>query len=99
MDDDERTEEEKEDDRTPGLVLMGFGKYKLKEMLEWIDTDREEDLLLAFKKWPGVYREERIADEEDIAYACKYLAYIQDVILEYDLQHPEGDKENKDGNC
>jgi hypothetical protein len=92
-------EDEVEEERTPGLVLTGFGKHKLKDMLKWIGTDKEEDLLKAFRKWPPVWREERIADEEDIEYACRFLAFLQDAILEYELQNPpEGDEENKDGN-
>ena len=92
MNDDEEVEE-----KVPGLVLTGFGKHKLKDMLGWIGTEKEEDLLQAFKKWPPVYREERIADEEDIEYACRFLAFLQDAILEYELNTPEGDEENKDG--
>ena len=77
-----------------GLVLVGFGKYNLTDMLEWIDTDKEEDLAIAFKKWPPVYRREEICTEEDIKSACRYLAYLQDLILEYELNTPEGKKEN-----
>jgi hypothetical protein len=89
-------EDEVKEERTPGLVLTGFGKHKLKDMLTWIGTDKEEDLLKAFKKWPPVWREERIADEEDIEYACRFLAFLQDAILEYELElqnPPEGDEE------
>ncbi len=100
MDDDERTVEEKEAERTkaPGLVLVGFGSNRLKDMLGWIGTDMEDDLLSAFTKWPPVYREERICDAKDLAYACRFLAFIQDSILEYELNTPEGDEENTDGN-
>jgi hypothetical protein len=94
MNEDEVVEEE----RTPGLVLTGFGSYRLQDMLEWIGTDKEDDLLSAFTKWPPVYREERICDEQDLEYACQYLAFIQDSILEYELNTPEGDEENTDGN-
>ena len=88
-------EDEKVEERTPGLVLTGFGKHKLKDMLGWIGTEKEEDLLTAFRKWPAVYREERIADEEDLEYACRFLAFLQDTILEYELQNPpKEDKEN-----
>jgi hypothetical protein len=82
-----------EEERTPGLVLVGFGKHRLKDMLEWIGTDKEEDLLRAFKLWPPVWREERIVDEEEMEYACRFLAFLQDKILEYELNPPEGDKE------
>ncbi len=87
------------EERTPGLVLMGFGKHRLKDMMEWIGTDKEEDLLRAFTKWPPVYREERIVDEEDLHYACRYMAFLQDSVLEYELENPsKEDKENTDGN-
>ncbi len=86
------TKEKKE--RTPGLVLVGFGKHRLKDMLGWIGTDKEEDLLRAFTKWPPVWREERIIDEEDMEYACRYLAFIQDSIRDYEIANPpKGDKE------
>jgi hypothetical protein len=89
MNDDDVIEEQ-----APGLVLTGFGSHKLKDMLGWIGTEKEEDLLQAFTKWPPVYREERIADAEDIEYACRFLAFLQDAILEYELQNPpEGDEE------
>ncbi len=84
-----------EEERTPGLVLVGFGGHKLKDMLGWIGTEQEEDLLRAFTKWPPVWREERITDADDLKNACAYMAFIQDAILEYDLQNPpKEDKEN-----
>ncbi len=67
-----------------GLVLVGFGSHQLKDMLEWIDTPQEMDLLMAFKKWPPVYREQRACEPEDVQIACKFLAYLGDVIKEYE---------------
>ena len=84
----------------PGLVLVGFGAQSLRDMLEWIDTDKEEDLLSAFIKWPPVYRPEEACSNEDIQNACRFLAFVQDSILEYELKMnpPEKeDKENTDG--
>ena len=74
------------------LVLVGFGSHQLKDMLEWIDTPQEIDLLTAFKKWPPVYREQAACELEDVQTACDFLKYLQDVILEYE------NKENTDGN-
>ena len=85
---------------TPGLVLVGFGDQSLRDMLEWIDTDKEDDLLSAFIKWPPVYRPEEACSNEDIQNACRFLAFVQDSILEYELQmNPpeEEDEENTDG--
>jgi hypothetical protein len=90
-------EDEPVEEKEPGLVLVGFGSNKLGDMLEWIGTSKEEDLLKAFKKWPPVYRREEICDSEEIQQACDYLAFLQDAILEYELQNPPGDEENNNG--
>lgn len=74
------------------LVLVGFGSHRLSDMLEWVGTKREMELLLAFKRWPPVYREEKACEPEDIQTACDFLSYLGEVIKEY-----ETDKENKDG--
>jgi hypothetical protein len=88
MNDDDPVEE-----KEPGLVLVGFGSNRLSDMLEWIDTPKENDLLSAFTKWPPVYRREEICEPEEIQDACRFLAFIQDAILEYELNTPEGDEE------
>ena len=72
-----------------GMVLVAFGKHKLKDMMAWIDTPQEEDLLTAFKRWPPVYRELRACEAEDVQTACDYLAYLNDVIEEYDKHEKE----------
>ena len=84
----------------PGLVLVGFAEQSLRDMLEWIDTDKEEDLFSAFIKWPPVYRAEAACTNEEIQNACRYLAFIHDSIREYEQMNPpeEEDKENTDGN-
>ncbi len=86
-----------EKDTTPGLVLTGFGKHKLGDMLEWIGTEKEDDLLSAFTKWPPVYRDEASCDRQDIENACQFLAFVNDCILEYELKYnpPKDDKENE----
>ena len=75
-----------------GLVLVGFGSHQLRDMLEWIGSEKEMDLATAFRKWPPIYREERACEPEDIQAACDFLKYLQDLILHY-----ENDKENTDG--
>ena len=81
----------------PGLVLVGFGEQSLRDMLEWIDTDKEDDLLSAFIKWPPVYRSEAACSNEDIQNACRFLAFIQDSILEYELKmNPPEVEEDED---
>ena len=34
------------------LVLVGFGKHDLSEVLAWRGTQKEEDAILAPTKWP-----------------------------------------------
>ncbi len=75
---------ESEEDKE-SLVLVGFGDNNLKDMLEWAGTSKEMDLLTAFKRWPPVYRVEAACEPEDIQTACDYLAYLQDAVLEYEL--------------
>ena len=88
-----------EDDVKPrdkeGLVLVGFGKHKLPDMLKWMGTDKEEDLARAFIKWPPVYRREEICSTEDMKAALQYLAYLQDFIMEWEQLGSE-EKENGD---
>ena len=79
-----------QEDTKEGLVLVGFGSHNLKDMLEWIDTDKEMDLLIAFKRWPPVYREEKACEPEDIETAFTFLAYLQDVITEYEKENIDG---------
>ena len=88
---------EQEEERKQGMVLVGFGKYKLSDMMKWVDTEQEEDLAKAFVKWPPVYRREGICTQSEIQASLQYLAFIQDVILEWDLNaSPEGGKEKND---
>jgi hypothetical protein len=70
-----------------GLVLVGFGKHKLADMMKWIDTDREMELLLAFKRWPPVYREQRACEAGDVETAVAFLTYLGDVIGEYEKEN------------
>ena len=72
-----------------GLVLVGFGSHKLADMLEWIDTPREMDLAMAFRKWPPVYREQASCEPEDVQTAIQFLTYLKDVILEYEKENTE----------
>ena len=79
------------EEQTEGLVLVGFGSHKLADMMEWIDTPQEIDLLTAFKKWPPVYRPQSACEMEDVQVAVDFMAYLTSVITEYE-------KENTDGN-
>ena len=79
----------------PGLVLVGFGEQSLRDMLEWIDTDKEDDLLSAFIKWPPVYRPETSCTNEEIQNACRFLAFIHDSIREYEMNDLQKEERKK----
>ena len=69
-----------------GLVLVGFGKHKLQDMLDWIGTDKEEDLAKSFTKWPAVYRREEICSQDEIKACLQFLAFVQDLLMECDKE-------------
>ncbi len=81
--------EDEVEERTEGLILVGFGKHELKDMLEWVDTDKEEDLISAFKKWPPVWRREGICSLAEIQVSLQYMTFLQDAVLEYELAQDE----------
>jgi len=80
-----------------GLVLVGFGSHRLIDMLEWIGSSKEEELLTAFKRWPPVYRELRICSPEETKAAWDFLAFIKKAIDEYE-GYKSKNKEKTDGN-
>jgi hypothetical protein len=59
------------------LILVGFGKHDLKEVLSWRGTPREEDAILAPTKWPPRYRRESICDPEDVERFMEYVGWVQ----------------------
>ena len=61
------------------LVLVGFGKYPLEEVMGWIGTEREIDAIQASVKWPPVYRELRICDQKEVQRFIKYTEWISTV--------------------
>jgi hypothetical protein len=58
------------------LILVGFGKHSLEDVMGWIGTEREIDALEASIKWPPRYRELRICDKEDVERFMKYTEYV-----------------------
>ena len=77
----ELTEEELADRererKETSLVLVGFGKYDLSEVLTWRGTPREEDAILAATKWPPRYRREAICESEDVQNYMEYVGWLQ----------------------
>lgn len=66
------------------LVLVGFGKNDLTEMLTWIGTDKEENLIKAWVKWPARYRPARICSQEEVKSCLEYLKYAINLVDEWE---------------
>lgn len=58
------------------LILIGFGKNSLEEVLSWRGSIREEDAIMAAKKWPPVYRRESICEPGDVERYKEYVEWI-----------------------
>ena len=58
------------------LVLVGFGPHSLEEVMGWRGTEREIDALQASIKWPPVYRELRICNQEEVQLFIKYTEFV-----------------------
>jgi hypothetical protein len=61
------------------LILVGFGKHNLKEILSWRGTSKEEDAILATVKQPPVYRRKSICDNEEIDCYTVYVDWISGI--------------------
>lgn len=61
------------------LILVGFGKYDLSEVLSWRDSVKELDALNASTKWPPRYRPYRLCSEEDISLFLEYGQWISSI--------------------
>jgi len=59
------------------LVLVGFGKHDLSEVLTWRGTQKEEDAIMAATKWPARYRRESICEPEDVQRYVEYVGWLQ----------------------
>ncbi len=60
------------------MVLVGFGKHDLLDMIEWIGTEEEERLLYAPTKysWPPRYRRLEICSEREINAFVTYTNWV-----------------------
>jgi hypothetical protein len=58
------------------LILVGFGKYSLEEVMSWVGTEKEDDVLFAPKKWPPRYRRPEICENKDLDLFQKYTLYV-----------------------
>lgn len=61
------------------LVLVGFGKHDLKEVLSWFGTSKELEAYKAPTLWPPRWRPERLCTGEDINLFIQYVQKVKDV--------------------
>ena len=66
------------------MVLVGFGKHDLADMIEYLDTDNEDRLITEpFEKgWPPRYRKASACTEQEIANFKKFTNFMTNVIAE-----------------
>ncbi len=66
------------------MVLVGFGKHDLLDMIEWIGTEEEERLLYAPTKysWPPRYRRLEICSEREINAFVTYMNWVTEKLRE-----------------
>jgi hypothetical protein len=72
------------------LVLVGFGKTHLIDMIEWIgDKEKEKILLEAPSKLPPIYRRQEICSQEEILAFLEYVGWLNNLIKQYNSQETE----------
>lgn len=64
------------------LVLVGFGKFDLNDMLKWRGSDKEEDLLMAPLNYPPRYREEKSCSQDQLEDFAEYVNWASKVLKE-----------------
>lgn len=67
-------------DKSPAMVLVGFGKTELKDVVNKIGTQDENDLLRAPLRSPPRYRREEICNHEEIEAFVTYCNFLQQKI-------------------
>lgn len=72
MKDSEQSEEVNLDNE---LILVGFGKHDLTDLVEKIGTDEELIVLNAAAKWPARWRRMKICKKEELDAMKKYVEY------------------------
>ncbi len=67
------------------LILIGFGKQNLSDLLAWIgDPEKEEELIKAPFKWPPHYRRIGICSQEEIRDCKIYVDWLFSVLNRLD---------------
>jgi len=61
------------------LVLVGFGKHDLGDMMAWCGTEKEKDLYGAISPhhWPPRWRAQSSCSEEEVQAFGAYLTWLE----------------------
>ena len=69
------------------LVLVGFGKTHLIDMIEWIgDKEKEKNLIEDTMNQPPIYRRQEICSQEEILAFLEYAGWLRNLIEAYNKQ-------------
>jgi hypothetical protein len=69
------------------LVLVGFGKSHLIDMIEWIGDEEKEKLLLnAPMNQPPVFRRQEICSQEEILAFLEYTGWLTHLLEQYNQE-------------
>jgi hypothetical protein len=63
------------------MVLMGFGKKDLKDLLELIGTPQENLLAEAPVRAPARWRRQEICSDEEVADFRRYVNWVQGMLV------------------
>jgi len=62
------------------LILVGFGQFDLKDMMKWVNTDRENELIFAPDNHPPRYRAESSCSQEDLETFVQYVSWASNFL-------------------
>lgn len=62
------------------LILVGFGKFNLDEMLKWRGTEQEEELIFAPDRLPPRFRPESACSEEQVLTFIEYVNWTSELL-------------------
>lgn len=70
------------------LILVGFGKERLVDLIEKINTDKDEELLnLALGgQVPPIYRAEQSCNEEEVLAFLEFTAWLGSLLQNFNKQ-------------
>ena len=70
------------------LILVGFGKQRLVDLIEKINTDKEDELLeLALGgKSPPIYRAEQSCTEDQVLAFLEFVGWLNSILRDYNKQ-------------